>query len=167
MSKVAGEKPISASVSSNNVRSTGSYSMTITSPVLGISSAQFILTSDSLSRLPKGSRSSVSAFLAKVCRKRDRAALNSFDPRRRNESLATGSFWPFSAGRERQKTTQSSRSASAARWTSVYGLPGSSTGRPMQRNAYRKVRKAARSSLANNSGCSQAAKWPPLSTSLK
>jgi transposase len=32
---------------------------------------------------------------------------------------------------------------------------------------YRRDRKAARTSAANNSGCSQAAKWPPLSTSLK
>ena len=38
-------------------------------------------------------------------------------------------------------------------------------GRPAQR--YRSGRNAARTSVANRSGSSQAAKWPPLSTSLK
>ncbi len=39
--------------------------------------------------------------------------------------------------------------------------------RSLRRRAQRSGRKAARSSDANSSGCSHAAKWPPLSTSFQ
>jgi hypothetical protein len=49
----------------------------------------------------------------------------------------------------------------------IYGSPSDASGGPPGAVTWWTDRKVARTSLANKSGSSQAAKWPPLSTSLK